>query len=189
MDQAGRLDLASVDEELVVLLDDAGRPCGTAPKRLVHHRRTPLHLAFSCWVFDARGRTLLTRRAAVKQTWPGVWTNTFCGHPAPDELIEAAVRRRAHHELGLTLGRLDLAWPDFRYRAAMDDGTVENEVCPVYVTRSNRSPHLDPAEVAEVRWAALRDVRVEVETTPSAFSPWMVLQLPRLLDVAPIDGS
>jgi len=189
VDHAQQLDLPPTGEELVVLLDDAGRPCGSAPKRQVHHRRTPLHLAFSCWVLDEHGRTLLTRRAAGKRTWPGVWTNTFCGHPAPAEPIEAAVRRRAHQELGLALVRLDVALPRFRYRAAMADGIVENEVCPVYVARSDDPPHLDPAEVDAVRWATLGDVRAEVEAWPYAFSPWMVLQLPQLLDLPLMAGS
>src|SRR5437868_2928196 len=86
--------------EDVVLLDDEGRPCGRAPKAEVHHRNTPLHLAFSCWLLDADGRTLLTRRSAAKRTWPGIWTNSFCGHPAPGEEVEAAVHRRARDELG-----------------------------------------------------------------------------------------
>ena len=54
--------------ELVVLLDDDGRPCGTQAKETVHGPETPLHLAFSCHVYDARGRVLLTRRSLAKAT-------------------------------------------------------------------------------------------------------------------------
>jgi isopentenyl-diphosphate delta-isomerase len=171
-------------EELVVLVDEAGQPSGTALKRLVHHTATPLHLAFSCWIFDAEGQTLLTRRAVSKQTWPGAWTNSVCGHPAPDERIDAAVRRRVHQELGLTLARLEIALPDFRYRAVMADGTVENEVCPVWLASSGDVPNPDPAEVAEFRWASLDEVGAMVDAAPSAVSPWMALQLPQLLDLA-----
>ena len=44
--------------EQVVLLDEAGQPIGAAPKDEVHHRDTPLHLAFSCYVVDAAGQRL-----------------------------------------------------------------------------------------------------------------------------------
>jgi isopentenyl-diphosphate delta-isomerase len=166
--------------EYVVLLDDDGRPCGRARKDEVHHRQTPLHLAFSCWIIDGDGRTLLTRRAAVKRTWPGIWTNSFCGHPAPGEPIEAAVHRRAWDELGVRIDAVELRLPTFRYRAVMADGTAENEVCPVYTARLVTDPEPDPDEVADLRWTPLARLRQDVAAEPEEFSPWLREQLPQL---------
>jgi isopentenyl-diphosphate delta-isomerase len=56
--------------ESVVLVDEAGYATGTAAKSAVHHARTPLHLAFSCYLFNETGQFLLTRRATSKLTWP-----------------------------------------------------------------------------------------------------------------------
>lgn len=166
--------------EYVVLLDDDGQPCGTAPKAEVHNRNTALHLAFSCWILDERGRTLLTRRAASKRTWPGAWTNSFYGHPAPGESLAHAVHRRAGHELGATVGTLAPALPDFRYRAVMADGTVENEVCPVFTAALLSDPEPNPAEVDAVHWIDLDELAAAVERDPAPYSPWMREQLAAL---------
>lgn len=163
-----------------MLVDDEGRPVGTAPKSAVHHLDTPLHLAFSCWVVDAAGRTLLTRRAASKRTWPGAWTNTFCGHPGPGEPVEDALHRRAWDELGARIGDAGTVLPDFRYRAVMDDGTVENEICPVYRARLLGEPAPNPAEVADLRWVAYADLPALVARDPGTYSPWMREQLAAL---------
>jgi len=171
----------SAGVEMVVLLDDDGRPCGSADKADVHHRNTPLHLAFSCWVVDEQGRTLLTQRAAAKRTWPGAWTNSFCGHPAPGERVEDAVHRRALHELGTRLREPVAVLPDFRYRAVMDDGTVENEICPVYVAELLQPPAPNPSEVSDLRWVPYTDVPGAVDAQPSSYSPWMREQLDALL--------
>ena len=77
--------------ELVVLLDEAGNAVGTQDKATVHTEDTHLHLAFSCHVYNEAGHVLVTRRSLDKATWPGVWTNSFCGHPGPDEDIEDAI--------------------------------------------------------------------------------------------------
>ncbi len=129
-----------VDGDLVVLLDEHARPAGTAERSSVHSTDTPLHLAFSCYLLDPGGRVLLTRRAVGKRTWPGVWTNSFCGHPRPAEPVLSAVRRHAESELGLVLSDIQLALPLFRYRATDASGVVEYEVCPVYTARAEREP-------------------------------------------------
>lgn len=166
--------------EQVVLLDDAGRPCGTAAKTGVHTEGTPLHLGFSCHVVDTRGRVLITRRSLSKATWPGVWTNAFCGHPRPDEPLEQAVRRRASHELGLELDDVAEVLPDFRYRATDASGVVEHEVCPVFVAAVRGEPCPNPDEVAEVARTRPQLLRRAAEAAPWAFSPWLVEQIPLL---------
>jgi isopentenyl-diphosphate delta-isomerase len=163
--------------EQVVLVTDRGVPIGTADKNTVHNRITPLHLAFSCHVFDSGGRVLMTRRALTKATWPGVWTNAFCGHPMPEESFEAAIRRRAADELSLSLARIASVLPDFRYQATDANGVMENEVCPVFSAETVQNPIANPAEVCDWRWVEPEQLLLAVGSAPFAFSPWLVLQL------------
>lgn len=166
--------------ELVQLVDDQGRFLGAAPKATVHGMATPLHLAFSCHVYSPSGLVLVTRRSLAKQTWPGVWTNAFCGHPAPGEAPEDAVRRRALQELGLKLDAVEPLLPGFRYRAVDSSGIVENELCPVFRAITASDPLPVPSEVAEWRWTEPAQLQQAVRAAPYAFSPWLVLQLREL---------
>lgn len=166
--------------ESVVLLDPSGRVIGHAEKATVHTADTPLHLAFSCYVFNDKGEVLLSRRSLAKVAWPGVWTNSFCGHPAPGESFESAITRRALGELGLQVEEISSLLPDFRYRATDASGVVENEICPVFRARavSDLSPNAD--EVAETAWVRPTDLAAAVRATPFAFSPWLVWQSEQL---------
>ena len=182
--------MSETAEERVVLCSAHGDAIGTAPKSVVHHQETPLHLAFSCYVFDAEGRALVTRRARSKSVFPGVRTNSCCGHPAPGEPMTDAVRRRLKEELGVVVTRVDLILPTFRYRATAADGTVENELCPVYrvVTADDRlSP--DTAEVDDAWWVPWSEfcVAVDGSSGPDAdpLSPWAAEQVRQLDELGP----
>jgi isopentenyl-diphosphate delta-isomerase len=50
--QRGNPYALAVTMESVVLLDEAGRARGAEAKAVVHHAQTPLHLAFSCYLFN-----------------------------------------------------------------------------------------------------------------------------------------
>ncbi|WP_300079377.1 isopentenyl-diphosphate Delta-isomerase [Propioniciclava sp.] len=169
-------------DDLVVLLDEHDRPIGHADRTAVHTRDTPRHLAFSCYLFDDTGRVLLTRRALTKATWPGVWTNSCCGHPRPGEAAETAVRRRVSQELGVPVDDLNLVLPDFGYRAVDASGIVENETCPVWVGRIRGPLTPDPAEVCETAWVSWGDLIRVADTVPALLSPWCALQVPLLED-------
>ena len=166
--------------EQVVLVAADGTPIGVADKIAVHTTDTALHLAFSCHVFNEAGEVLVTRRALGKLTWPGVWTNSFCGHPAPGEKMDDAIVRRASRELGMTITDLEVVLPDFRYRAIDASGIVENEICPVYRAVATSAVDPSPDEVAEFEWVSLDALYDAALAAPFAFSPWLVLQLEQL---------
>jgi isopentenyl-diphosphate Delta-isomerase len=175
--------------EQVVLVDEAGNAIGSAPKASVHHERTPLHLAFSCYVFDRAGRLLLTQRAHDKPTFPGVWTNSFCGHPSPGEDVFEAVKRRAGQELGMAIEALTLALPAFRYEATGPNGVRENELCPVFTATATSEPTIDPAEVAAVEWVGWGPFRDEVLTGERDVSIWCAAQVAELASRELTDGT
>lgn len=169
-------------EEQVVLLDEGGSAIGEMRKSEVHSAETPLHLAFSCYLFNDAGEVLVTRRALAKQTWAGVWTNSFCGHPAPGEDFRDAITRRAQQELGAEVTEIRAVLPDFRYRAIDASGVVENEICPVYVARIVGDLQPSPAEVEEWAWIAPSNLQEAVVLAPFAFSPWLAEQLAEIAE-------
>ena len=187
-DRLAAADDRELDERVVLLADD-GTPTGSMLKAQVHHAHTPLHYAFSTYGFDRSGRLLLTRRATSKAAWPGVWTNTCCGHPGPAEQLEHAVARRLEDELGLHAASMTMALPDFRYRAVDASGVVENEICPVLFVLLDGEPSPRADEVAETQWVDI-DRLVSVATDlPFLLSPWCVLQVQQLVASGQLDRA
>jgi isopentenyl-diphosphate delta-isomerase len=177
---------APQEEELIVLVDERGEPLGTAEKWSSHHAETPLHLAFSCYVFDAAGSFLATRRALTKKVWPGVWTNSACGHPAPGETFADAIARRAGYELGMTVRDVEVVLPDHIYRAPPFDGIIEYEFCPVFVARGASDATPNPVEVDACAWMDWGDfVRRARDDVRDEYSWWCKNQL-RELDGHPL---
>jgi isopentenyl-diphosphate delta-isomerase len=106
-----------------------------------------------------------------------VWTNSFCGHPAPGEELAEAVRRRGEQELGVRLESLELVLPAFRYDATMSNGVRENELCPVFTAVATGPVRPDPDEVADCEWAPWSEFRQAVLAGARPVSPWCVEQV------------
>ena len=139
--------------EHIYYVNDHDQPTGETEEKLAaHHQNTRLHAAFSCYVFNAEGKFLATQRAFGKKVWPGVWTNTACGHPMPNESREDALKRRLQYELGMKVTDVNVALPKYTYKTPPYKGIIEHEYCPVYVAIAASEPVPNPVEVAQYKW-------------------------------------
>jgi mutator protein MutT len=97
------------------------------------------------------GRILISRRAAGKRSYPGLW-EILGGNLESGESLDDCVRREVQEEVGLAISALD----QVETRAAWVDGALFLNV--VYAGEVEGEPTPDPAEVAEVRWVRERDL-------------------------------
>ena len=72
--------------EQCILVDENDQEIGQASKRQCHliDRKSgisPLHRAFSLFIFNQNNELLMQQRSDTKITFPGRWTNTCCSHP------------------------------------------------------------------------------------------------------------
>ena len=158
--------------EQIVLVDDQNRQIGVAEKLSSHHANTPLHRAFSCYVFNDKNQLLVSRRAESKKVWPGVWTNSVCGHPMPDESTQDAIKRRLEFELGMTASDIELIVADYVYKTPPFNGIIENEFCPVYIAKATCDPKPNPDEVGDYKWVEWEDYKKELSNDKSDVYSW-----------------
>jgi isopentenyl-diphosphate Delta-isomerase len=139
--------------EKIVFVNEDGTPTGKTGSKLESHTSdTKLHAGFSCYVFNERGKFLVTKRASSKKVWPNVWTNSVCGHPAPGESTKDAIIRRLDFELGMKAKDFSVILPKYRYKTPPYNGIIENEFCPVYVAVATGEPQPNPEEVGNYKW-------------------------------------
>lgn len=170
-----------IKEEQILLVDYTGQPTGVSLKSVEHHAETPLHLAFSCYVFNNKGEFLVTQRAHGKKVWPGVWTNSVCGHPAPGEKMTDAIKRRLDYELGMTAKDFKNLVPDYTYKTPPFNGIIEHEFCPIYIARATSEPIPNSEEVEAYQWIPWEEYVEAAESDKrDVYSWWCKDQLKRI---------
>ncbi|MDP3073512.1 MAG: isopentenyl-diphosphate Delta-isomerase [Opitutaceae bacterium] len=158
--------------EDLILVDERDRAIGRGEKMAVHAEGR-LHRAFSIFLVDRRGRLLLQRRSRAKYHSPGLWANSCCGHPRPGERTLAAARRRLGEELGAS-APLRFGFKA-RYRTALPNGLVENELVQVCFgpAPSDVSLALNPAEASAVAYLTLPALRRDIARRPRRYAYWL----------------
>ena len=157
--------------EEVVLVDEENNVLGVMPKSEVHGARTPLHRGFSCFLFKNK-KLLLQQRSKKKKTWPLIWSNSVCGHPAPGESNVDAALRRLKYELGIENANLREVAP-YRY-SFVRDNVMENEICPILLGETEEDPIPNPEEVENIKWISWEDFKEEIKKHPEKYSEWCV---------------
>ncbi|MEL6322969.1 MAG: isopentenyl-diphosphate Delta-isomerase [Pseudomonadota bacterium] len=158
-------------EETLLLVDENDEVLGPAPK-LETHRSGQLHRAFSVFLFDEMGDTLIQRRADVKYHSRGKWANSCCGHPRPGEAIDVAATRRVMEELGLEV-ELNYGFTS-RYCAQLDNEMIENEFVHLLFGRVTKTPAPHPDEVSEYAFVSMGDLRSHIAASAEPYAVWLV---------------
>jgi isopentenyl-diphosphate Delta-isomerase len=165
-----------IDE--VILVDENDQVIGTAEK-LAAHEKGLLHRAFSVFVFNEKGELLLQQRALHKYHSPGLWTNTCCSHPRPNETTIEAARRRCMEEMGITLTLKEIF--SFVYQATFENGLTEHEYDHVYIGQYSKDPIINKEEVRAFKWVAPETIQKDLMLNPHHYTAWFKICFERVI--------
>lgn len=141
------------DEEWFDIVDVEGKVRGKAPRSLCHSSQDLLHPVVHLHVLDSRDRLFLQKRSLRKQIQPGKWDTAVGGHLSSGETVEAALKREAEEELGLSDFK---AVPVARYVWKSD---VESELVYMFFTRSDRTPRINREEISEGKFWKISKIK------------------------------
>ncbi|MER3316801.1 MAG: isopentenyl-diphosphate Delta-isomerase [Allomuricauda sp.] len=156
-------------EEKVILVNEKDEPIGLMPK-MEAHEKALLHRAFSVFVMNANGETMLQQRAKDKYHSPLLWTNTCCSHQREGESNIDAGKRRLMEEMGFTTELKELF--SFVYKAPFDNGLTEHEFDHVMVGYFENEPDINPEEVADWKWMQPEDIKKDIAENPDEYTAW-----------------
>lgn len=166
-------------KEQVVLVNPSDEVIGLMEKQQAHICGL-LHRAFSVFIFNNKGEMLLQKRADEKYHSPKQWTNAVCSHPRINETYLEAANRRLHEELGISTPLTERF--HFLYKADVGGNLWEHELDYVFTGTYEGEFHLNSAEVSEVRYIALEDLKEELAKHPEHFTEWFKIILKEYLD-------
>ncbi|MGV8172423.1 MAG: isopentenyl-diphosphate Delta-isomerase [Candidatus Woesearchaeota archaeon] len=164
-------------KDYVVLVDTNNKKIGVEEK-LKAHQDAKLHRAFSILIFNSKGELLIQQRAKEKYHCGGLWANTVCSHPKPNETYNQATHRRLKEEMGFDC-RLKKIFC-FKYKITFDNGLTENEYDCVFRGKFDGTPKPNPAEIMDYRWISIRDLKKDIKNYPERYTEWFKIVLKRI---------
>lgn len=156
-------------EENVILVDQFDVQIGTMPKMEAHEKGV-LHRAFSVFIMNSKGETMLQQRAASKYHSPLLWTNTCCSHQREGETNIEAGKRRLLEEMGFVTELEELF--SFIYKAPFDNGLTEHELDHVMMGWYDQNPSINSDEVANWKWMHPGIIKADIEDNPHNYTVW-----------------
>lgn len=165
--------------ETVILVDENDHPIGSQEK-LTAHLIPQRHRAFSILVFNHQGDTLIQKRALGKYHSPGLWANSCCGHPRPEENIRDAANRRLKEELGFSCPLSPLR--TVNYTLKLEKNLWELEYTHLFRGIYDGEIDFNEHEVCEIQWIAPSDLRNDVFTHPQKYARWFRLYILKYFD-------
>lgn len=163
----------------VILVDTQDNPIGSMEKLEAHRNGAKLHRAFSIFVFNKKGETLLQKRAMTKYHSQGKWTNTCCSHPYVGESVGEAAHRRLEEEMGFDCDLKEIF--SFTYRAQVGNDLTEWEFDHVLFGNYDGEPKLNPDEADDYKWISLDKLKKDMDKNPDAYSQWLRTSIDKVI--------
>lgn len=158
-----------MSDTFVILVDSDNNQIGVSEK-MEAHRKALLHRAVSVFICNSKGEWLLQRRALGKYHSNGLWTNTCCSHPYPNETSIDAANRRLVEEMGMKCQLKELF--SFTYKEVLDNELTEYEFDHVFVGISDEEPIINLDEVMEWKYINFIDLKKDIELNPNNYTVW-----------------
>lgn len=168
----------SFDNEMLILVNENDVEIGWQNKVACHKGKGILHRAFSIFIFNDDGLVLMQQRSNQKALWPLYWSNSCCSHPRKGESIENAASRRLEEELGIKTILKFLY--KFQYQASYKNIGSENELCSVFIGKSNGPVIVNENEVAQWKFIQINDLDKDITKNPQLYTPWFKMEWDRI---------
>jgi 8-oxo-dGTP pyrophosphatase MutT (NUDIX family) len=149
---------ADSSEELVDVIDEAGRTVDTVTRREIRGRRLR-HRCTYILVFNGQGELFVHLRTPTKDVYPGNWDVAIGGVLAAGESFDEGARREALEELGVAIV-LEPLFP-FHYQ---DQSTSVQAM--VYRARHDGPFRLQPEEVVRGEFLSIPNVLARARQAP-----------------------
>ncbi|PVX49215.1 isopentenyl-diphosphate delta-isomerase [Balneicella halophila] len=156
--------------EKVILVDNKDNSIGEMEK-IEAHSKALLHRAVSVFIFNSNNQLLLQKRALSKYHSPGLWTNTACTHPRPNENTKDAAIRRLQEEMGMSVDELTKTF-DFVYKEKLDNELTEHELDHVFIGFSDNEPVPNASEVCEFKYVDKETILQQIQSYPNDYTVW-----------------
>jgi len=164
-------------EQQVVLVDKNNRKIGIKEK-IKAHKEGKLHRAFSIFIFNSKGELLIQQRAKTKYHSGGLWSNTVCSHPKPNETYQQAVHRRLKEEMGFDCKLKKLFC--FIYNTGFVNGLIENEYDYIFIGKFDGKLKPNIKEIMNYKWISIKELKKDIKKNPNKYTIWLKIALKRI---------
>lgn len=161
----------------VIIVDKNDNQIGTEEK-IAAHQKGLLHRCFSIFLFNSKGELLLQKRAKGKYHSGGLWSNTCCSHPEPNQNLKKEAQRRLKEEMGIEIDLEEVF--TFIYKAKLGDLT-EYEFDHVFFGEFDGNPKPIPEEAEDWKWIKAEELKKDIKENPEKYTHWFKLILNRAL--------
>jgi isopentenyl-diphosphate delta-isomerase len=161
-------------DDYLILVDVEDNVLGYETKEKCHQGKGILHRAFSIFIFNNSLKLLVQKRSALKPLWPLYWSNSVCSHPRKGEADLEAAHRRLKEEICIETPLQFLF--KFQYQASFKDIGSENELCSVYIGKTDVPIVANPEEIDQWNYINLEELDRDIQAHPEMYTPWFKME-------------